>query len=62
MDTVKCDPGMILSNGAEELFIIVTWSDRKLNFSLLATNEPKWWFGCLLCYMLESLVQLVLFI
>ena len=27
------------------LFVIVMWSDRKFNFSLLAANEPKWWFG-----------------
>ena len=46
--TVKCDPGLLLSNGAEILFIIVTRSGQTeiFNFSLMATNEPKWWFNC----------------
>ena len=50
---VKCDPETMLSNGAEEyyLFIIVSGQIENFNFSLLATNEPKWWFGCLFCLL-----------
>ena len=62
--TVKCDPEMILSNGAEVLLIlwnVVIWS-------LIFVTGRKWTKMILrvfvmFCYLLESLmIQLVLFI
>ena len=40
--TVKCDPGMMHSNGAERYYYCNwTWSDEILIFSSLAANGPK---------------------